>query len=87
MILLYSPFLWKFVDDTTASEIVHKGDVTNTQRITDQAILWSQGTNRMHLDPDKCKGLGISFARNPREVHAVVVERKELEVVSSTKLL
>ena len=31
--------------------------------------------------------LTISFALNPEEFHVVVVEGKELEVVSSTKLL
>ena len=39
---IHSPFWWKFVDDITASEIVHKGDVNNAQSITDQVILWSQ---------------------------------------------
>ena len=45
---IHWPFLWKFVDDTTASEIFHKGDVSNAQSITDQVILWPQ-ENRMHL--------------------------------------
>ena len=75
-----------FVDDTTASEIIHKGDVSNAQSITDQVILWLQ-EDRMYLNPDKCKGFRISFARNPKEFHAVVVEGKELEVVSSAKPL
>ena len=39
--------LWSFfVDDTTASEIVYKGDVSNAKSITDQVMLWSQ-ENRM----------------------------------------
>ena len=44
----------------------------------------------MHLNPNKCKELRISFASNSKELlaneelfHAVVVEVKELEVVSS----
>ena len=41
----------------------------------------------MYLNPDKCKGFRISFTRNPEEFHAVVVEGKELDVVSSAKLL
>ena len=73
-------------DDTTASEIVHEGDVSNAQSITDQVILWPQ-ENRMHLNPDKYIGIRISLARNPEEFHAVVVEGKELEVVSTAKLL
>ena len=40
----------------------------------------------MHLNQNKCKELRISFTSNPKELHAVVVEVKELEVVSSNKL-
>ena len=31
---IHSPFWWKFVDGTTASEIIHRGDVNNAQSIT-----------------------------------------------------
>ena len=41
----------------------------------------------MNLNPEKCKELRISFACNSKKFHAVVVEGKELQVVSSTKLL
>ena len=35
----------------------------------------------MYLNPDKCKEVRFSFARNPEEFHADVVKGKELEVV------
>ena len=38
-------------------------------------------------DPDKCKELRISFARNPVELDAVVIDRKEVKGVSTAKLL
>ena len=38
-------------------------------------------------DPDKCKELRISFARNPVELDAVVIDRKEVKEVSTAKLL
>ena len=30
-----SPYLWKFVDDTTASEKIEKGNFSNAQGLTD----------------------------------------------------
>ena len=57
------PYLWKFVDDTTASEVVSKGSVSRVQEIADQVTGWSLA-NRVQLNSDKCKELRISFARN-----------------------
>ena len=51
--------LWKFVDDTTASEIVAKGQLSSAQAIADKVVGWSH-RNRLHLNPDKCKELVIS---------------------------
>ena len=33
--------LWKYVDDTTISETVAKGEQSNAQRTTDRVIQWS----------------------------------------------
>ena len=33
--------LWKYVDDTTTSETVAKGEQSNAQRTTDRVIQWS----------------------------------------------
>ena len=38
-------------------------------------------------DPDKCKELRISLARNPVELDAVVIDRKNVREVSTAKLL
>ena len=78
--------LWKFVDDTTASDVVPKGNTSKAQSIVNQVIEWSH-INREQLNPDKRKELQISFSRNPVELDAVVIDRKELEVVSTVKLL
>ena len=77
-----TPHLWKFVDDTTVSEVVPKGDTSKAQSIVNQVIEWSH-VNRLQLNPDKCKEL----LRNPVELDAVVIDRKEVEVVSNAKLL
>ena len=33
--------LWKYVDDTTISKTVAKGELSNAQRTTDRVIQWS----------------------------------------------
>ena len=46
--------LWKYVDDTTTSE------VSNAQTIADEVADWSN-RNRVKLNTDKCKELRIFF--------------------------
>ena len=81
-----SPPMWIFVDDTTASEVIQKGNTSNAQGITDELIEWSR-KNRVVLNPDKCKELRISFSRNPEAFDSVSIDDKEIEVVNSAKLL
>ena len=76
------PHLWKFVDETTVSDVVAKGNASKAQNTVNQVIEWSH-VNRVQLNPDKCKELRISFARSPVELDAVVIDRKEVEVAST----
>ena len=48
--------LWKYVDDTTTSEVIRKGQVSNAQTIADEVADWSN-RNRVKLNTDKCKEL------------------------------
>ena len=64
---------WKYVDDTTVSEVVVKGREIHE--------------NRVQLNADKCKELRISFAKEQRVFDPVIIEGKEEEWVTSTKLL
>ena len=80
-----SPYLWKFVDDTTASEILAKGSVSTAQNIADHVMQWSE--NKLQLHPDKCKELRISFSQEPVVLDQVIVNGKEIELVDSAKLL
>ena len=43
--------LWKYVDDTTASETVPKEGESHAQSIADCVIEWSR-ENRVHLNSD-----------------------------------
>ena len=79
-----APRIWKYVDDTTASEVVIKGRESKAQQIADQVVHWSS-ESKMKLNSDKCKELRISFARNQTEFSAVIVNGKGLEVVQHAK--
>ena len=78
--------IWKYVDDTTSSEVVLKSCDSNAQQIADQVAQWSSD-NRVKLNNEKCKELRISFARNQPELQHIVVNGQKLEVVDSAKLL
>ena len=47
----------------------------------------SQYLNRVQLNADKCKELRISFAKEQRVFNPIIIEGKEVELVTSTKLL
>jgi len=82
-----SPYLWKFVDDTSASEVIPKGGVSRAQVIANDVMNWSKN-NRVQLNPDKCKEFRITFARKQETIYEpIVVDGKELELVNNTKLL
>ena len=78
--------VWKYVDDTTTSEVVPKGGISSAQTIADKVAEWSQN-NRVQLNTDKCKELRISFAKMKQVFEPVKVDGKELEVVTRAKLL
>ena len=71
------PYVRKYVDDTTTSEIVPKDSVSNAQNIADHVIQWSR-ENRVHLNSGKCKELRIYFAKQPAVFDPIVVNGKEL---------
>lgn len=78
--------LWKYVDDTTVSEVVEKGQVSSAQQLVNSVVNWSI-CNRFQINSDKCKELRISFAKNRAVLPALEVDGQALKVVDSTKLL
>lgn len=72
--------LWKFVDDTTASEVVKKGHPSGAQNTTNQVIGWSK-KNRLILNTDKCKELQIGFPSVQRDFDPVSTDGKHMELV------
>ena len=76
--------IWKNVDDTTTSEIITKGNESNSQSIVHRIVQWSL-ENQVQLNSDKCKELRISFAKDTPDFDPVF--GNELEVVQNAKLL
>ena len=64
--------IWKYVDDTTASEIVAKGNRSCAREIADEVAEWS--TKKIFkLKSDKCKELRISFVTDEPPFASTVV--------------
>ena len=51
---------WKFLDDTTADEVVSKGTNSLVQDAVTDVEEWSTA-NRLTLNAEKCKELRIDF--------------------------
>ena len=54
--------------------------------MANRVIEWSR-EDRVQLNADKCKELRIFFAKEQRVFDPVIIEGKEVELVTSTKLL
>ncbi len=67
-------YLWKYVDDTTSSEIVAKGHSSYSQNIADSVAKW---LHKLILNDEKCQ----------EDFQPIYVNGKELEIVKSAKLL
>ena len=78
--------LWKYVDDTTISKTVAKGELSNVQSATDRVVHWSL-ENIVHLNTDNCKEMRISFTKSQREFEPILINGDALEVVDSVKFL
>ena len=79
--------LWKYVDDTTFSEIIPRGQLGGIQAVVDDLSSQSQ-RERFKLNEAKCKELRISFAKNSQDnLDPIVVNNKNLEVIPTAKLL
>lgn len=85
-LVLSGACLWKYVNDTTASEVVRKGESNAAQLIADGVSACSE-KNKQQLNSDKCKELRISFAKTKQPFQPVVIDGKYLDVVTSAKLL
>ena len=77
---------WKFVDDTTVSEVVSKGSCSQVQRAVTSFENWSV-ENKLQLNPEKKKELRIDFKRKKQEFNPIRINNLELQVVDHAKTL
>ena len=77
---------WKYIDDTTISEIIPRNGSSNIQHAANEVKSWSVA-NRLHLNRSKCKELLIYFAKTDINFPRVCVYNEDLELVTSAKIL
>lgn len=78
--------MWKYVDDTTLSEKVPKGQQSRAQEAVDHVSNWS-AENLFQLNLEKTKELTISFRRSPEHFDPVTVDGIQIQATTSSKLL
>ena len=78
--------MWKFVDDSTLSEAIRKGDISYIQKAVDQ-FTTQANANKFQLNERKCKELRICFNRNTPQFDPILINNNPIEVVECVKLL
>ena len=78
--------MWKYVDDTTVSESIPKGQQSRSKQAVDAIYDWSKA-NLFQLNGEKTKELVISFSRDPPQLHRVCIDGTPIKTIQSTKLL
>ena len=78
--------LWKYVDDTTVSETVSKGQESNIQNAVD-TFSTRATVNKFELNEPKCKELRFSFSTKPASFDPIVINGKDIDVVPKVKVL
>ena len=77
---------WKNIDDTTVSQIIPKNSWGYLQLMTNDVLNWSININ-LHLNEHKCKELLIYLGKSTNFSPQITLNRKELQVVTHTKVL
>ena len=78
--------LYKFMDDTTASEIITHNSPSNLQTTADQVLEWTI-VNNAQVNPSKTVEMLISFAKDPPELERISIGSNEISRVDQYKLL
>ena len=78
--------MWKFVDDTTISELLTSDTMSTSQSTLNQIESWCS-SNWMMLNAKKCKELRICYLKRPVDFQPLTIAGRELETVQSHKIL
>ena len=69
--------MWRYVDDTTISEVVQRSQNSDLQRLVNE-LSRQVAINRFQSKEADFKELRISFSRSPPDFDPVLVNSKEL---------
>ena len=79
---------WKFVDDTSVSEVINKNEMGKMQSLVNVINTWPWCLNNdMKLNQTKCKDMIISFALEHSKLDPIFIEEHELVPVPWAKIL
>ena len=78
--------IWKFTNDTTASEIVPLSCPSSLQQVVNEISSGSY-ENHLQLNSSKCKELRTCFKRSPPPYAPVISDSLGFEQVSTAKIL
>ena len=78
--------MWKFVDNSTLSGAIKKGDTSYIQNEVDQFTIQAKA-NKFQLNEGKCKELRIGCNRNTPQFDPILINNNPIEVVECVKLL
>ena len=79
--------LWKYVDDTTMSEVINKDQPNSAMQSYVDTVSLKSANNGMQLKESKCKELRINFSTGESSFDPIIINNKDIEVVHSVKLL
>ena len=76
-LVVTNPDLWKFVDDTTGSEIIGKEAISQANMAVNEIYDWSIN-HKIQLNQERCKEMQICFSnnRNLEEIPCIIVNRR-----------
>ena len=77
---------WKYVDDTTMSEFVNKGEMSYIQHEVDEFTAQAQA-HKLQFNEGKCKELRIGFSVNPTQFDPILINNNPVDVVDYAKIL
>ena len=85
---LWSPQVqtWKYIDDTTISEVMPECSTTNIHDAVDNIQTWST-TDRLQLNVAKYKELVISFSKPVNNFPSLNIDSVQLKVVMNARVL
>jgi hypothetical protein len=77
--------LWKYVDDTTMSEMVGRNQNSNIQTAVD-TLVNRTGTDKFQLNEEKCKELRICFSTKNKQIFdPIVINDNPIDTVTDAK--